>query len=157
MADVSLTWLGHASLRFDTPGGKRIYVDPFLNRNPKCPESELEPERVDLIALTHGHGDHLGDTVALHKKFGCYVLAPVELHDWLVHPAGRRPGQGHRPEQGRHRRLGGHQDHAHPRAALVVDARRHLRRRAGRPRVPVRERPRRSTSPATRTCSATCS
>ena len=34
---TTLTWLGHAAFRIDTPGGKRIYVDPFLNGNPKCP------------------------------------------------------------------------------------------------------------------------
>ena len=48
MADVSLTWLGHATFRVDTPSGKRIYVDPWLG-NPKCPENEREPERVDAI------------------------------------------------------------------------------------------------------------
>jgi L-ascorbate metabolism protein UlaG (beta-lactamase superfamily) len=83
MPDTTLTWLGHATFRFDTPGGKRVYVDPFLNGNPKCPESEVDPERVDVIALTHAHGDHLGDTVELAKKHGCTVIAPVELADWL--------------------------------------------------------------------------
>jgi L-ascorbate metabolism protein UlaG (beta-lactamase superfamily) len=83
MPDTTLTWLGHSSFRFDTPGGKRIYVDPFLNGNPKCPESELEPERVDVIALTHGHGDHLGDTIDLAKKHGCTVIGAVELAWWL--------------------------------------------------------------------------
>ena len=39
---TELTWLGHSAFRLDSPGGKRIYVDPFLNGNPKCPESELE-------------------------------------------------------------------------------------------------------------------
>ena len=43
MPDVQLTWLGHASFRFDSPGGKRIYVDPWLT-NPKIPESEKEHE-----------------------------------------------------------------------------------------------------------------
>src|SRR6266516_4203756 len=62
MADVPVTWLGHASFRLDTPGGKRVYVDPWLG-NPKCPDSEKEPERVDVIALTHGHGDHVGESV----------------------------------------------------------------------------------------------
>src|SRR5204863_9645595 len=71
MADTTLTWLGHSTFRLDTAGGKRIYVDPFLNGNPKCPESEVEPERVDVIAITHAHGDHLGDTVELAKKHGC--------------------------------------------------------------------------------------
>src|SRR4051812_45370099 len=81
---VPLTWLGHASFRFDSPGGKRVYVDPWLNGNPKCPESELAPERVDLIALTHGHGDHVGDTIELWQKFRPRVIAPVELRGWLA-------------------------------------------------------------------------
>jgi L-ascorbate metabolism protein UlaG (beta-lactamase superfamily) len=83
MAETTLTWLGHATFRLDTPGGKRVYIDPFLHGNPKCPESEQEPERVDVIALTHAHGDHLGDTVELAQKHGCTVVAPVELADWL--------------------------------------------------------------------------
>src|SRR3954466_13148027 len=83
MPETNLTWLGHATFRFDTPDGKRIYIDPFLLGNPKCPESELEPERCDVIALTHGHGDHVGDTVELAKQHGCTVIAPVELADWL--------------------------------------------------------------------------
>jgi L-ascorbate metabolism protein UlaG (beta-lactamase superfamily) len=80
---MELTWLGHSAFRVDTNGGKRIYVDPFLNGNPKCPENEVTPERVDVIALTHAHGDHVGDTVGLAKKHGCTVIAPVELADWL--------------------------------------------------------------------------
>jgi L-ascorbate metabolism protein UlaG (beta-lactamase superfamily) len=82
MPDVTLTWLGHAAFRFDTPGGKRIYVDPYLD-NPRCPDGEKEPERVDLIALTHGHDDHVGSTVELAKQFGCPVIAQVELRGWL--------------------------------------------------------------------------
>jgi L-ascorbate metabolism protein UlaG (beta-lactamase superfamily) len=83
MPNVPLTWLGHASFRFDTPGGKRVYVDPWLG-NPKCPDAEKEPERVDLIAITHGHDDHVGNTIDLAEKFDCTVVAPVELADWLV-------------------------------------------------------------------------
>jgi L-ascorbate metabolism protein UlaG (beta-lactamase superfamily) len=81
---TQLTWLGHASFRFDSPGGKRVYVDPWLTGNPKCPADEQQPERVDLIGLTHGHGDHVGDTVELAKKFGCPVVALVELRGWLA-------------------------------------------------------------------------
>jgi L-ascorbate metabolism protein UlaG (beta-lactamase superfamily) len=80
---VPLTWLGHASFRLDSPGGKRIYVDPWLSGNPKCPEAEQEPDRVDLIAVTHGHGDHVGDTIELWKKFKPPVVALVELRAWL--------------------------------------------------------------------------
>jgi L-ascorbate metabolism protein UlaG (beta-lactamase superfamily) len=82
MPDVALTWLGHNAFRFDTLGGKRVYIDPFLD-NPLCPDSEKEPERVDLIALTHGHDDHVGNTVELAQQFDCPVLAIVELRGWL--------------------------------------------------------------------------
>src|SRR5439155_1408241 len=77
------TWPGHASFRLESPGGKRIYVDPWLG-GPTVPDSEKEPERIDVIAVTHGHGDHVGDTVALHKRFGCPVLGMVELVGWLT-------------------------------------------------------------------------
>jgi L-ascorbate metabolism protein UlaG (beta-lactamase superfamily) len=82
MPDVPVTWLGHASFRLDSPGGKRIYVDPWLG-NPKCPEFEKEPERIDVIALTHGHGDHVGESVELMKTFKPEVVAMVELKGWL--------------------------------------------------------------------------
>jgi L-ascorbate metabolism protein UlaG (beta-lactamase superfamily) len=81
---ASLTWLGHASFRLDTDDGKRIYVDPFLTHNPKTPEGEKQPERVDVIALTHGHSDHVGDTVELSKRFpDAEIVAIVELKGWL--------------------------------------------------------------------------
>ena len=83
MPDTAVTWLGHATFRVDTPGGKRVYVDPWLS-NPKCPEDEQEPERIDLIALTHGHGDHVGETIELAQRFGCPVVAQVELRGWLA-------------------------------------------------------------------------
>ena len=81
------------------PGGKRIYVDPFLTGNPKCPENELEPERVDAIFLTHGHDDHVGDTVALAQKFECPVVAQVELRVWLA-GQGVELNMAHAPNKG---------------------------------------------------------
>ncbi|HLM37851.1 MAG TPA: metal-dependent hydrolase [Gaiellaceae bacterium] len=82
MPDVPVTWLGHASFRLDTPEGKRIYVDPWLT-NPKCPEVEKEPERIDAIAITHGHDDHVGESVELAKKFKPEIVALLELKGWL--------------------------------------------------------------------------
>ena len=81
---TELTWLGHSAFRLDTPGGGRIYVDPFLEGNPRCPEHELDPQRCDLILVTHGHGDHLGDTIAIHERTECLVVAQVELRAWLT-------------------------------------------------------------------------
>jgi len=79
---ATLTWLGHASFRLDTDGGKRIYVDPFPG-GPTFPESEKEPERADAIYVTHGHGDHVGGVAAFQQKTGAKVLGMVELCAWL--------------------------------------------------------------------------
>ena len=97
---TTLTWLGHSAFRVDSPGGTRIYVDPFLHGNPKCPESELEPERCDLVVVTHGHGDHTGDTVAIHRRFGCPVVAQVELRAWLAGQGVADDGQAHSINKG---------------------------------------------------------
>jgi L-ascorbate metabolism protein UlaG (beta-lactamase superfamily) len=94
----TLTWLGHASFRIETPGGKRVYVDPWLS-GPTCPESERQPDRVDLIALTHGHDDHVGDTVELWKKFEPPVVALVELRGWLS-TQGLDANMAHAPNKG---------------------------------------------------------
>src|SRR6059058_3623916 len=82
MPDVSVTWLGHAAFRVDSPNGKRIYVDPWLE-NPKCPDDEKQPERADIVAVTHGHSDHVGSTVEIAKQFSPEIVALVELKTWL--------------------------------------------------------------------------
>ena len=80
---MELTWLGHSAFRLDA-GGKRIYIDPFLQSNPKTPDSEKDPERVDVIAVTHGHSDHAGEVPALSKKFpDAQIVAQVEVKGWL--------------------------------------------------------------------------
>jgi L-ascorbate metabolism protein UlaG (beta-lactamase superfamily) len=82
MASGTLTWLGHASFRIDSPSGKRIYVDPWVT-GPTCPESERDPERVDVIAVTHAHFDHVGDVAELGKKHGSRLVCIAELAGWL--------------------------------------------------------------------------
>jgi L-ascorbate metabolism protein UlaG (beta-lactamase superfamily) len=66
----------------DSPGGKRIYFDPWLE-NPKCPESEREPVRADVMVLSHGHGDHVGSAVELGRRHSPAVVAIFELANWL--------------------------------------------------------------------------
>ena len=81
---ATLTWLGHAAFRIDTDSGTRIYVDPFLQSNPKTPDSEKQPERIDIIAVTHGHSDHAGEAAGLSKAFPkAQIVAQVEVKGWL--------------------------------------------------------------------------
>jgi L-ascorbate metabolism protein UlaG (beta-lactamase superfamily) len=82
LPDVTFTWLGHGSYRFDSAEGKRVYVDPWFD-NPKCPDAEKRPERCDVLALTHGHGDHIGSAVDVAKAHTPKVVAIVELATWL--------------------------------------------------------------------------
>ncbi len=74
---MQIRFLGHAAfeLRHD---GKTVLVDPFLTGNPKAAVSADELQ-ADAIFLTHGHADHIGDTVAIAKRTGAPVVAIVEL------------------------------------------------------------------------------
>src|ERR1700742_119903 len=74
-ADVR--YLGHAAFHLSGAGAD-VLVDPFLTGNPKAAASAAEVP-ADAILLTHGHGDHLGDTVDIAKRTGATVLAIVEL------------------------------------------------------------------------------
>jgi L-ascorbate metabolism protein UlaG (beta-lactamase superfamily) len=95
-----LTWLGHAAFRLETEAGTHVYVDPFLTGNPSCPPGEAEPARCDLVVLTHGHSDHVGDTVALAQRFDCPVVAQVELRGWLTGQGLPSDGLGTSPNKG---------------------------------------------------------
>jgi len=80
---VKLTWLGHATFRIDTPGGKTILVDPWVMGNPMCPEKDKDVKHVDVMLCTHGHFDHIGDAVEIAKKHKPMVVAIPELGHWL--------------------------------------------------------------------------
>jgi L-ascorbate metabolism protein UlaG (beta-lactamase superfamily) len=74
---MNVRFLGHAAFEL-TDGGKTVLIDPFLTGNPKAAAS-AEEVSADAILLTHGHADHIGDTVAIAKRTGAEVLAIVEL------------------------------------------------------------------------------
>lgn len=74
---MEIKFLGHAAFAIEHEG-KTALIDPFLSGNPKAAVSADEVA-ADVILLTHGHGDHIGDTVAIAKRTGATVVAIVEL------------------------------------------------------------------------------
>jgi L-ascorbate metabolism protein UlaG (beta-lactamase superfamily) len=80
---VKLTWLGHATFRIQTPKGKTILIDPWVMGNPACPDSEKNLESLDVMLITHGHGDHIGDAVEIAKKHNPKIVGIPELCGWL--------------------------------------------------------------------------
>lgn len=78
-----ITWLGHATVHISTPKGTSILIDPFIEHNPMFPKGYKFPEKIDLILLTHGHGDHISDAVPMAKKYGSTVVAIHEIAIWI--------------------------------------------------------------------------
>lgn len=77
---IKITWLGHATFLIETPGGKKVIVDPWVTGNPVTPADKKTFERLDLMLCTHGHSDHVGDAVDLAKKHNphrCWNLRNV--------------------------------------------------------------------------------
>ena len=79
-----ITWLGHSTFAITLPSGKVVLLDPWLTGNPACPEAQKSPARVDAMLISHGHGDHLGDAVALGKKFKPQIACNYEIYLWLA-------------------------------------------------------------------------
>jgi L-ascorbate metabolism protein UlaG (beta-lactamase superfamily) len=77
----TFTWYGHAALGLETAGYK-ILVDPFFSGNPAASVT-AENVPADFILVTHGHGDHIGDTVAIAKRTGAQVISVAEIAGWL--------------------------------------------------------------------------
>ncbi|MDP2659207.1 MAG: metal-dependent hydrolase [Dehalococcoidia bacterium] len=75
---MEIRWLGHSAFEIKL-GGKTILTDPFISGNPKAGVTLDQITKVDYILLSHGHFDHVGDTVALCKKCGAKLIAPPEL------------------------------------------------------------------------------
>ncbi|MGD9784867.1 MAG: metal-dependent hydrolase [Hyphomicrobiaceae bacterium] len=84
---MKMTWLGHSAFRLDV-GRSVVLIDPFLTGNATFERSGLALS--DAIAgtthvvLTHGHGDHVGDTVAIAAKTGAKVVTNYDLCMWLA-------------------------------------------------------------------------
>ncbi len=79
---AEVQWFGQAAFKITSPGGKVILIDPFITKNPKTPEDLKDLSKlddVDLILLTHGHGDHVGDAVVLAQQTGAKVALNADM------------------------------------------------------------------------------
>ncbi len=74
-----ITWLGHSAFRIVTPAGMVIIVDPWLD-NPSAPEAAKNISHADLILVTHGHSDHVGNVVELAMRTGATVVGIFEVY-----------------------------------------------------------------------------
>ncbi|MHB1422541.1 MAG: metal-dependent hydrolase [Gemmataceae bacterium] len=93
-----LSWLGHACLLLESDG-TRVLIDPFLTGNPAA-ATTADKVQADFILVSHGHGDHVGDTVAIAQRTGATVVCNYEMAGWFekqglkkVH--GQQHGGGH--------------------------------------------------------------
>ena len=78
---IEVTWFGHATMGLKV-GGHKILVDPFFTDNPTA-SVKAEEVAADFILVSHGHGDHMGDTVAIAKRTGAMVISNFEIVNWL--------------------------------------------------------------------------
>lgn len=106
---VNAEYLGHSCWRLND-GTHTLLIDPWLNENPKATIKAEEIEKVDAILVSHGHFDHLGDTVAIAKRTGATVISTFELVNWCSEKGA---------ENGHGMNLGGGHDFPWGRAKLV--------------------------------------
>lgn len=79
MLSLKLTWLGHASFKLETSNGKISYLDPWIEGNPACPIRIADVTKADIVFVTHGHIDHIGDSIRIVKKTGATFIGTPEL------------------------------------------------------------------------------
>lgn len=87
VGSVTVQWLGHAAFKLTSVDGRVILIDPFITGNPKLPAEQKDLAKlgkVDLILVTHGHGDHVGDGPALARQHKAPLYGPAGLNDTLT-------------------------------------------------------------------------
>ena len=84
---IQVTWHGHANFQIQSKD-VNILIDPFFTGNPKASCTSADIDKVDLILVTHTHGDHVGDAVSISKNTGALVAGVVGGVEYLVNNQG---------------------------------------------------------------------
>jgi len=79
---MKLTYYGHACFAV-VAGGKTLLFDPFITPNPLAKKIDAGKIAADFILVSHGHGDHVADVIAIAQRTGATVIAPFEVGDWF--------------------------------------------------------------------------
>jgi L-ascorbate metabolism protein UlaG (beta-lactamase superfamily) len=79
---INITWYGHACFLIED-GNSKLLIDPFITGNPLAPVG-ADAVEADYILVSHGHGDHIGDTLDIAKRTGALVISNYEIQNWLV-------------------------------------------------------------------------
>jgi L-ascorbate metabolism protein UlaG (beta-lactamase superfamily) len=79
---INITWYGHACFLIEANQAK-LLIDPFITGNPLAPVP-ADAIEADYILVSHGHGDHLGDTIDIAKRTGATVISNFEIQNWVV-------------------------------------------------------------------------
>ncbi len=90
---TQVTWYGHAVIGIET-GGKQLLFDPYLTGNPVA---TVRPDALspDYILISHGHGDHVGDAVAIAKRTGAMIISNFEICSWFQDKHGQANVHAH--------------------------------------------------------------
>lgn len=78
---IKLTWYGHATMGLEV-NAHRLLIDPFFSGNPAA-STTADNVQADFILISHGHGDHVGDAVAIAKRTGAQVISNFEIINWF--------------------------------------------------------------------------
>lgn len=79
---MKLTYYGHACFAV-AAGGKKLLFDPFITPNPLAKEIDIATVAADYILVSHGHGDHVADVVAIAQRTSTTIIAPYEIGSWF--------------------------------------------------------------------------
>ena len=81
----SIQWVGHGSWKFTTANGTKIYIDPWIVGNPACKMTIEDCMDADIVCVTHGHDDHIGNALEICKKSGAVLVTLADIYVYASH------------------------------------------------------------------------
>jgi L-ascorbate metabolism protein UlaG (beta-lactamase superfamily) len=79
---ITVKWFAHSTFLM-TINGRNLLIDPFISENPLAADTDIKKVPADLIAVTHAHGDHMGDVIAIARRTGAPVVCNFEMGNWF--------------------------------------------------------------------------